>query len=172
MLLSFPRDQSLDVTPGLREGGWFLIFDCTSPFCFLLIEFHCFFFISYIVLTCYVYYYCIWLGFNMLLSCFLAGFQLFSPKGSVTGCDSSLTSFCYTPLSSFRLCIFFRLLLLRIRSNRCAEALVVYKRYLCIGLLLSKEIKQPNNHNGLLSVGQAYLRLTKVICFLSRGFEF
>ena len=33
--------------------------DYSSPFCFLLIEINYTFSISYIVLTCYVYYYCI-----------------------------------------------------------------------------------------------------------------
>ena len=58
----------------------------------------CFFPISYIVQTSYVHHYCSWLGFNTLFSCFLAGFLLFSPKESVTGCDSSLGSFCYSPV--------------------------------------------------------------------------
>ena len=35
----------------------------------------------------------------MLFSCFFAGFLLFSPKVSVTGCDSSLGSFYYSPVS-------------------------------------------------------------------------
>ena len=34
-------------------------FDYLSPFCFLLIEFHCSFSISYKILPDYVYYYCI-----------------------------------------------------------------------------------------------------------------
>ena len=38
-------------------GG--IIFDYSIPFCFLLTEFNYAFSISYIVLTCYVYYYCI-----------------------------------------------------------------------------------------------------------------
>ena len=57
-----------------------------------------FFSISCIVLTCYVSFYSICLGFNTLLSCFFAGFLLFSPNGSVTGCDSSLGRFCYSPV--------------------------------------------------------------------------
>ena len=36
--------------------------DCSSPFHVLLVEFHYTFSISYIVLTCYVYYYCILIG--------------------------------------------------------------------------------------------------------------
>ena len=81
-LLSLPRDQTRDATPRLGEGGRFFIF-IWSPFYFLLIEFHCAFSISYIVPTCYVYYYCIWLYFNTLF-CVFAGFLLFSPKGFVT----------------------------------------------------------------------------------------
>ena len=109
LLLSLPMDQSRDVTPRLGECGWFLIFDCLSPFYFLLIEFHYAFSISYIVQTCYVYdSYCIWFNFNTHFSCFLAGLLLFSPKVSVTGCDSSLGSFCYSPVYfSSRSCIFF-----------------------------------------------------------------
>ena len=37
----------------------FSLFDCSNPFCFLLIEFHCTFSISYKRLTNYCYYYCI-----------------------------------------------------------------------------------------------------------------
>ena len=83
------------------------IFNGSSIFWFLLIEFHYVFSISYIVLKWYVYYYCILLGFTTLFilfyffSCFFAGFLLFSPKGSVTGCDSSLGSFCYSPVYFF-----------------------------------------------------------------------
>ena len=40
-ILSFPRDQSRDVTPRLGEGGCFFIFEYLSPLCFLSIEFHC-----------------------------------------------------------------------------------------------------------------------------------
>ena len=42
------------------SGGvddFFPIFDCLSPFCFLLIEFHCTFPISHKILQSYVYYY-------------------------------------------------------------------------------------------------------------------
>ena len=45
-----------------------------------------FFSISCIVLTCYEYYCCIWLGFNALFY-FFTEFLLFSPKKSVTGSD-------------------------------------------------------------------------------------
>ena len=51
--------QGSDVTPPLRECGLFFIFNCSSPFCFLLIEIHNVFSIFYIVLTFCVYYYCI-----------------------------------------------------------------------------------------------------------------
>ena len=39
-VLFFPRDQSRDVTPRLWEGGWFLIFEHSSLFCFFLTEFN------------------------------------------------------------------------------------------------------------------------------------
>ena len=39
------------------ESGWFVIFEYLSPFCFLSIEFHCTFFISYKILPYFVYYY-------------------------------------------------------------------------------------------------------------------
>ena len=61
---SLRRDQSRDVTPRFREGGWFFNFwDCSRPFCFWLVELHYDFSISYVVLTFYVHYFCIWLGF-------------------------------------------------------------------------------------------------------------
>ena len=37
----------------------FSVFDCSSPFYFLLIELYYTFSLSYIVLSCYVYYYCV-----------------------------------------------------------------------------------------------------------------
>ena len=86
---------------GISRGMWLLAWGRVNDFSFsiiqvhfvfLLVEIHYAFSISCIVLTCYVYYYCIWYGFNTLFSCFFAGFLLFSPKGSVTGCDSSLRS--------------------------------------------------------------------------------
>ena len=47
------------MTPRLWEVGWSFIFDYSSLFCFLLIEIYITSSISYMVLTCYVYYYCI-----------------------------------------------------------------------------------------------------------------
>ena len=41
--------------PNLRRVDDFSFFDCSSPFCFLLIVFHHDFSISYIVLTFYVW---------------------------------------------------------------------------------------------------------------------
>ena len=73
-------------------GGWMIFNFRLFKSIFLLIEFHYAFSISYIVLTCSVYHYCILLGFNTFFSCFFSGFLLFSPKWSVTGCDSSLGS--------------------------------------------------------------------------------
>ena len=43
----------------LRRANDFSFFDCSSTFCFLLIEFHCTFSISYTILTNLVYYYSI-----------------------------------------------------------------------------------------------------------------
>ena len=46
----------------IDSGGWvdeFKFFDFSSPFCFLLMGFHCTFSISYKILPYYVYYYCI-----------------------------------------------------------------------------------------------------------------
>ena len=50
-------------------------------------------------------YYCIRLSFNTLFYCFFAEFLLFSPNGSVTGCDFSLESFCYSRVYFLRVCI-------------------------------------------------------------------
>ena len=59
--LSQGISHGMYVTHRLGEGGWFFIFDYSSPcILFLLIEIHYTFSISYTVLTGYVYYYCIW----------------------------------------------------------------------------------------------------------------
>ena len=79
-------------------GGWMIFHFRLFNFFFVNSISLCVFSICYIVLTCYVYYYCIWLSFNTLFSCFLALFLLFSPKGSVTGRYSMLGSFCYSPV--------------------------------------------------------------------------
>ena len=43
-----------------NKGGCFLSFiDCSSPFYFLIIEFHCPFYISYKIQRNFIYYYCI-----------------------------------------------------------------------------------------------------------------
>ena len=98
---------------GIDRGGWMIwnflmiwvddleIWKWTRLFKFILlfVNWVSFWFsISFILLPCYVYYSCIWLGFNLLFSCFFTGFLLFSPKGSVMGCVSSLRSFCYSPV--------------------------------------------------------------------------
>ena len=133
-----PRDQSRDVTPRLG-GGWItMIFDYSNTFCFLLIEIHYGFSISYIVITYYVYYYCIWYGFNTLFFSFFAGFLLFSPKGSVTGCDSSLESFCYSP-------VYF---LSRMHLHFC----YYYYDYVVIGVLRSLRLIRNSLLNRLCSV--------------------
>ena len=90
--------------------------------CFCQLNFIMFFSISYIVLTVIF----IIIVFDMvstrsIFPCFFfAGFLLFSPKGSVTGCDSSLGRLHFAYASSFPL------LLLRLCSNRCDEALLAY----------------------------------------------
>ena len=95
---SYSVNEFINDLIGMGKGLLFLICDCSSLFCFLLIEFYSAFSIFYIVLTCYAYYYCIWFGFNLRFSCAFSGFLLFSQKGSVTGYDSSHGSFCYSPV--------------------------------------------------------------------------
>ena len=125
----FPRGSVTGCDSSLG-GGWMIFhFRLLSRFCFLLIEFHYAFSISYTVLTCYVYYCCIWLGFYPLFSCFFAVFLLFSSKGSVTGCDSSLGSFVILTVLPFSHASSFRLLLLRLCNNMCAEALLVKLKF-------------------------------------------
>ena len=82
----------------------------------------------------------------MLFSGFFAGLLLFSPKGSVTGCDSLLGSFCHSPVYVllFAYASSFRLLLLRLCNNRCAEALGVYQKFSFGGL------NNKNNHDNLI----------------------
>ena len=41
---------------------------------------------------------CMWLNFSILFFCFFEWFLLFSPKGLVTGWDSTLGSFGYSPV--------------------------------------------------------------------------
>ena len=41
------------------DCAWFSFFDCSAPFCFLLIEFNCTFSTYCKILTNYVYYYCV-----------------------------------------------------------------------------------------------------------------
>ena len=59
------------VSPGRVDD--YIFFECLSPLCFLLIEFHCTFSISYKILPYYVYYYCIsiWYGWAVGASFFL-----------------------------------------------------------------------------------------------------
>ena len=87
----------------LHRGGWMIFhFHCSSSFYFLLIEFHYDFFINYMGLTCYLYYYCIWLFLTRS-----------SPVSSQVFCCSlprnqSLGSFSYSPVYMIsRSCIFF-----------------------------------------------------------------
>ena len=100
------------LSQGISHGMWLLAWVRVDDFNFRLFKsilvfvnwISLYFFSSFIVLTCYVYYYCILLGFNTLFSCYFAGFLLFSPKGSVAGCDSSRDF--YSQCTSFRVCIF------------------------------------------------------------------
>ena len=93
LLIKLTRQHVFD------RGGW-IIFQSKSIKNCCLLNFILFFPISCIVSTCYVYYYCIWLGFSQLFSCFFSEFHLFS-KGSVTRCDSSLGSL-FFQCTSFR----------------------------------------------------------------------
>ena len=68
-------------------GGWMIFFYFHYAFPSLIYCFHIMVIISRISL-----------GFNMLFSCLFSGFPLFSPMGSVTGCDFLIGSFCYSPL--------------------------------------------------------------------------
>ena len=59
-------------------GGVFSFFDYSSPFCFLLIEFHHAFSISYKILLYYVYYYCILIEWYAVGTLFFPGRFTFS----------------------------------------------------------------------------------------------
>ena len=71
----------------LHGAGWMiLLLDCSSLFCFLLIEFYCTFSISYKIQQYYVYYYCIFLlGSDMPsgLLYFRTHFTSFHPRASL-----------------------------------------------------------------------------------------
>ena len=107
----------------LRDGGWFLIYRLFKSILFLLIEFNYAFSITYTVLACYVYYYCIY----------------FSPDSSQDFYyslrrDPSRYVTLYYLVSIILLCTSFRVyessfrqLLLWLCGNRCAEALVFYR---------------------------------------------
>ena len=87
-----------------------------------------FFLIFYIVLTSYVYYYCIWLCFNTL---FLHRIFTVLSKGIRHGTWLLAWEFLlFFSVLHFAYASSFRLLLLRLCSNRCAEALVVYRNSL------------------------------------------
>ena len=122
------------MTPRLGERGWLFIFNYSNLFYIFLIKLNYAFSIYYIVLTCYVFNYCIWLNFDMCFSCFLAGFLLFFPRGSVTECDSLLERICYLKVYFISYsCILFWLLLLWLGSNRCTATLVVIN--ICTSIL-------------------------------------
>ena len=71
----------------LPEGRCFSFFDRSITFQFLFQKI-----VERFLL--FLYFSCVGFGRNKF-SYFSAGFFLFSPKGSVAGCDSSLGSFCY-----------------------------------------------------------------------------
>ena len=71
------------------EAGWYFILQLFMSIFFNWISFY-FFHLLYCN-SCYVYYYCIWLGFTLFFWIFITEFlQFFPSKESVTGCDSSL----------------------------------------------------------------------------------
>ena len=78
-------------------GGWFFIF---WLFVSILLFVKSNFMVLFPFLIKFYHIMCIIIVFRVgsekLFSCFFSGFLLFSPKGSVTGCDSSIGSFCYS----------------------------------------------------------------------------
>ena len=130
-LPSHPMDQSRDVTPRLGEVDEFSFFDCSSPFCFLFTKFHCAFSISYILLVCYVYYYYYyyyysWFDFNTLFFCFFADSYCSLPRDQSRDVTPRLGVAIILLCTSFRIHAYsFRVLLLQLCSNSCAEALLV-----------------------------------------------
>ena len=149
-MISSSAVYSTVFSQGISHGMWLLAWREWMIFHFRLFKSILFcvhlisscFSISYIVLTCYVYYYCIWFGFNTLFSCSFAGFLLFSPKGSVTDVTPRMGIFCYSPL--------YFLSRMHLRSGYCYY---YYVQWVCwgprglqklsfeyFGLLLSKEV--------------------------------
>ena len=122
LFYSLPRDQSRDVTPRLEEGGWFFIFDCWSPFCFLLIVF----FPSLI----YCWHVMFIIAFHLVLTrsslLFLRRISTVLSQGISHGMWLLAWEFLlFTSVLSFEYASSFRLLLLRLYSNGCAKALFV-----------------------------------------------
>ena len=100
-----------------------LFFEYLSTICFLSIEYHCTFSISYKILPYFVYYYCI----------FRLGSDKLSPVSSTVfpKAPRLVVILIRSVRTSFRvLASTFRLLLFRLCSNRCAEAMVVYRNCL------------------------------------------
>ena len=89
-----------------------------------------------------MFYYCMWLDFNTF-SCFFAEFLLFSTKGSDTGCDFSLGSFCYSPVYFlWRMhlhsgCYYYDYVVIGVLRPSWFTEILFW-----IGLLLFKEVKQ------------------------------
>ena len=100
MFFFFIVDLWMKLTCLSYSGGGRMIFnffDCSNPFCFLLIEFHYTFFPVLIKYYHIMFIIIVFkLGSDKLFSCIFAVFLLFSAMGSVTVCDSSLGSSCYS----------------------------------------------------------------------------
>ena len=133
------------------------------------------FFFHLIFSTCYVYcYYCIWFSYNTLFSCFFAGFYCSLPSDQSLDVTLRLGVFVillFTVLP-FGYGSAFWLLLLRLCSNRCAEALVVYRFFLKIGLLLSKEVKQHKIIIIIIYLFIALFHFTHYLCLVSLKHNF
>ena len=114
------------------HGGGIMIFHFRlfKSILFLFIEIHYAFSISYNVLTCNVYYYCIWYGFITLFSCFFRRIFTVLSQGISHGMWLLAWEFLlFSSVLPFTYASSFRLLLLQLCNNRCAEALVVKQKF-------------------------------------------
>ena len=129
---------------------------------FSKLEIHYTFFIFYIVLTCYVYYHCIRSGFNMLFSCFFAGFLLFSPKVSVYGMwllevmvyrNSYLNRMLFTEVKQLEIIILIHFYKRRVRPITTLQntGLWLVARGVCRGEILKVNKQHPNFQEWLFS---------------------
>ena len=109
-----------------REGGWFFIFDCSSSFFFWKLNF---IIIFPSLIWCYHVMFII-IAFDKVLTCSSTvssqDFYGSLPRGQSRNVTPRLGVFVILQYSSFRIhASSFRLLVLRLCNNRCAEALVV-----------------------------------------------